>query len=164
MKFLTICSDNFEYSIRPVFNIWNWILKFEIQIFVGEVNKRGLKCKCSILHLRVWKLHVAPFSDILGEWIWHNSHLKLPFFDLTYQVREFGKDTRCLQIIFASTTFLAIQNFLITILPARICLSVHPFLYTGCLIKWSPQKVSDYIVNPIKKVLSVRIYLPAGTF
>ena len=24
--------------------------------------------------------------------------------------------------------------------------------------------LSDYIANPIKKVLSVRIYLPAGTF
>ena len=37
-------------------------------------------------------------------------------------------------------------------------------VHTGCLfLTGAPLKVSHYIVNPIKKVLSVRIYLPAGT-
>ena len=36
--------------------------------------------------------------------------------------------------------------------------SYRVFFLTG-----SAQKVSDYIVNPIKKVLSVRIYLLTGT-
>ena len=36
--------------------------------------------------------------------------------------------------------------------------------YRVFFFNWDPLKVSDYIVNPIKKVVSVRICLPAGTF
>ena len=36
-------------------------------------------------------------------------------------------------------------------------------IYRVPLLTVPTQKVSDYIVNPIKKDLSVRIYLPAGT-
>ena len=43
-----------------------------------QSEQEGLECKCSIIsrRRRVPKLHV----DILGEWIWYNSHLKIPFF------------------------------------------------------------------------------------
>ena len=37
-------------------------------------------------------------------------------------------------------------------------------LMQGAFLTVPIQKVSNYIVNPIKKVLSVRIYLPAGTY
>ena len=51
-------------------------------------------------------------------------------------------------------------------------LMTSPFWIRGCsvftyrvsFLTGAPLKVSDYIVNPIKKVLSVRIYLPADTF
>ena len=37
------------------------------------------------------------------------------------------------------------------------------YIYTGCFLTGPPLKVSDYLVNPIKKVLSVKISSGSGT-
>ena len=51
---------------------------------------------------------------------------------------------------------------MMTAMTIRIIMTIV-IIIQGVFLTGAPLKVSDYIVNPIKKVLSVRIYLPAGT-
>ena len=94
---ITLAIENIcdATCISDVVFLYNFIRLFLILMiqfpnvefkYLLQIEQEGLKCKCSISCRRVRKLHVAPFSDILGEWIWYNSHQKLPFFD-GYQMR-----------------------------------------------------------------------------